>query len=110
MSYARQVGYLVSRAIEQDSEKKRQLLSALDMTPDELDKLCVGRLFLSFEEEEKLAEILGMEIPNQLNYDDAAAYQSVIHCMTAFSNPHNLDVIMDFIDSYIDAKEALSTQ
>ena len=109
MSYTRQVGYLVSQAVEQDLEKKQQLLSALNMTPDELDKLCVGRLILSFEEEDQLAEILGIEIPNQLNYD-ANAYQSVIHCMTAFSNPHNLDIIMDFIDSYIDAKEALSPQ
>ena len=109
MSYTRQVGYLVSQAVEQDLEKKQQLLSALNMTPDDLDKLCVGRLILSFEEEDQLAEILGIEIPNQLNYD-ANAYQSVIHCMTAFSNPHNLDIIMDFIDSYIDAKEALSPQ
>ena len=110
MSYTRQVGYLVSQAVEQNLEKKQLLLSALDMTPSELDKLCVGRLILSYEEEDKLAEILDINIPNQLNYDDANAYQSVIHCMTVFSNPQNLDTIMDFIDSYIDAKEALNAQ
>ena len=109
MSYTRQVGYLVGQAIEQEPEKKQLLLSSLNMTLGELERLCVGRLFLSFEEEDRLAETLGITLPSQANYD-TVAYQSVVHCMTPFSDPHNLDTIMDFIDSYIDAEEALSPQ
>lgn len=110
MSYTRQTGYLVSRAIEQHSEKRDQLLAVLGMTPEELNRLCVGRMILSFEEQDKVAEILGMSPQEFLNQSDATAYQSVVHCMTPFSNPQNLDTIMDFIDAYIDAKEILDAQ
>lgn len=109
MSYTRQVGYLVNQAIEREANKKEQLLSALNMTPDELNRLCVGRLIPTLAEEDKLAEILGLPILAQPNYD-ADAYQSVVHCMTPFSDTHNLDTIMDFIDAYIDAKEALDAE
>ena len=107
MSYTRQIGYLVSRAIEQDPAKKDQFLSVLNMTPEDLDNLCVGRLIPTLTEEDKIVEILGLHIPNRAQYD-ADAYQSVVHCMTPFSDTHNLDTIMDFIDAYIDAKETLT--
>ena len=60
-------------------------------------------------EEDKLAEILGFPILAQSGYD-TDAYQSVVHCMTPFSDTRNLDTIMDFIDAYIDAKEALDAE
>jgi len=110
MSYTRNVGYLISGAVERQPEKKTQLLSALDLSSEEFDRLCAGRLVLTFEEQDKVSEILGLTPQELLNQSDSAAYQSVVHCMTPFSNPRNLDVVMDFIDAYIDAKEGLDAQ
>ena len=52
---------------------------------------------------------MGFPILAQSGYD-TDAYQSVVHCMTPFSDTRNLDTIMDFIDAYIDAKEALDAE
>lgn len=109
MSYTRQVGYLVSQAMEREPKTRERFLSAMDMTPEELDRLRTGRLIPTLAEEDKLAEILGFPILAQSGYD-TDAYQSVFHCMTPFSDTRNLDTIMDFIDAYIDAKEALDAE
>lgn len=109
MSYTRQVGYLVSQAMEREPKTRERFLSAMDMTPEELDRLCTGRLIPTLAEEDKLAEILGFPILAQSG-QDTEAYQSVVHCMTPFSDTRNLDTIMDFIDAYIDAKEALDAE
>jgi hypothetical protein len=107
MSYARQLGYEVRRMIEQDEPKKAKLMSELRMTEDELDRLCKGRLMLTFEEQDRVERLLNMSYDQIMEQGNTLAYQSVVHCMTPFSNPKNLDIIMDFIDAYIDAKEIL---
>ena len=109
MSHTRQIGYLVSQAIEQNAEKKDQLLAALNLTSSEFDRLCTGRLMLTFEEQDLIADFLKSS-NHGLTQQNNAAYQSVVHCMTPFSNPENLDVIMDLIDAYIDVKEVISQQ
>lgn len=110
MSYARQLGYEVMRAIEQDNMYKEKLMSELRMTEDELDRLCTGRLMLTFEEQDKVEKLLNVSYDQIMGQSNTLAYQSVVHCMTPFSNPKNLDIIMDFIDAYIDAKEILEKQ
>ena len=93
--------------IEQDEMKKAKLMSELKMTEDELDRLCTGRLMLTFEEQDKVENLLNMSYDQIMEQGNTLAYQSVVHCMTSFSNLQNLDIIMDFIDAYIDAKEIL---
>jgi ribosome-binding protein aMBF1 (putative translation factor) len=107
MSYARQLGYAVRRVIEQDEATRANLMSELQMTEDELDRLCKGRLMLTFEEQEQVEQLLNMSYDQIMDQSKTQAYQSVVHCMTPFSDPENLDIIMDFIDAYIDAKEIL---
>ena len=75
MSYTRQVGYLVSQAMEREPKTRERFLSAMDMTPEELDRLRTGRLIPTLAEEDKLAEILGFPILAQSGYD-TDAYQS----------------------------------
>lgn len=108
MSYARQLGYEVKRAIEQDEAQKVKLMSALRMTEEELDRLCVGRLVLTFNEQDEVEKLLNLSHDQIMEWYNTPAYRSVVHCINPFSVPKNLDVIMDFIDAYIDAEECLT--
>lgn len=110
MSYMRQIGYLVREALNEHPEKKPLLLHELNISELDLQKLCVGRLFLSLKEQSVITHVLGISMEDMLSEDTArrkGLYQNVVHCMTPFSNRENLDQILDLFDAYIDAKEAL---
>lgn len=108
MSYAREIGFAIKQASE-DQNTKQQLCDRLGISKQELEKLYVGRLFLTGSDLDTAAGVCG--IPAEVlvgavspNYD-----ARVVDCMTAFKNRENREEILDLIDAYIDAKEALAS-
>lgn len=107
MSYAREMGFAVRQASESE-ETKRKLREGLGFSQQQLEKLYKGRLFLTGPGLLKAAEICGVPAETLVNSDTAAYDAEVVHCMSEFKDRGNREMILDLIDAYIDAKEALA--
>ena len=105
MSYARVIGFAIQQASTHHEEK---LCNVLGITPQELKKLYKGRLFVTGSDLEKIAEVCGVSVESLVEADPAAYDAQVVDCMSDFDNRENREMILDLIDAYIDAKEALA--
>lgn len=61
-----------------------------------------GRLFLSPKQIEEIAGILDLDINEIINCTDV----DPIECMGEFTKEENKDKLLDYIDRYVDLKEA----
>lgn len=107
MSFAREIGFAVQRA-STDHGVKDRLCEELGLTPQELKKLYKGRLFLTGTDLDKLVVLCGVQPETLVDADPTEYDAQVVHCMTEFKNRENREMILDLIDAYIDAKEALA--
>lgn len=105
MSYTRQIGYLVGMRTTETPGLDSKIKSALCLTDKDFLNLCAGRMFLTCKQQESLFSLLNVSFEEVRN-PVTATYLSRVHCMSTFSNTKNLDLILDLIDAYIDAKEA----
>lgn len=107
MSHARELGFAIRQRVEGNREREQQIQETLHITPYELEKLYAGRLFLTGSDIRKAASVCGVE-PRDLMEADREAYdRNVVRYMTAFQERENREKILDLIDAYIDAREAL---
>lgn len=111
MSHMRELGITLRSKTSGDQKFAEKLQANLELTPLELQRLFAGRLLLSGEQLLKTAAVCETE-PMTLLRDAHKNYQSEmekrVHCMTPFSNPQNREDVLDLIDAYIDAREALA--
>lgn len=107
MSYARERGFAIRQASDSE-EKRRKLCEELGLSPYELKRLFAGRLFLTGSGLRKAAEICRVPVEKLVHTDTPAYDAKVVHCMTEFKDRENREMILDLIDAYIDAKEALA--
>lgn len=105
MSYTRQIGYLVDMRTAETPELDSKIKNELRLTDRDFLNLCAGRLFLTCRQQESLFSMLNVSFEEVQN-PAVDAYTSRVHCMTAFSDTKNLDLVLDLIDAYVDAKEA----
>ena len=77
------------------------------ITHQELQKLYEGRLFLTGTDLQKVSKVCDVELNTLLELDRVAYQEKVVHCMTAFQNSENREMVLNLIDAYIDAREAL---
>lgn len=105
MSYAREIGFAIQQA---SKYHKEELCNTLGITPQELKKLYRGRLFLTGSELEKVAEVCGVSAESLVEAEPAQYDAQVVDCMSDFDDRENREMILDLIDAYIDAKEALA--
>lgn len=104
MSYAREIGFAIQEASINHKEK---LCDVLGITPQELKKLYRGRLFLTGSDLEKVAEVCGVSAESLVNADPAEYDAKAVDCMSDFDDREHREMILNLIDDYIDAKEAL---
>ena len=105
MSRIRELGFSIRERVSRDSEMEQQLQCALGFTHQEMKKMYDGRLFLTGMDMQKISEVCGDEL---LQAHTPSAYsERAIHCMTPFKNEDGREKILDLIDAYIDAREAL---
>ncbi len=94
MSFAQKLGFAIQQAAKAH-ESEQQICKALCLSPHELQKLYRGRLFLTGEDLDKVAELCG--VPSEI-------------LVNANLADENREMILDLIDAYIDAKEALTVR
>lgn len=90
MSRVREIGAAVYRLAVRDPEIGRQLQDTLGFTDHEMKKLYDGRLFLTGADLQKVCAVCGNELFQSADRDDGSR-----------------ETILNLIDAYIDAKEAL---
>lgn len=105
MSYAREIGFAIQKASKHHEEK---ICNVLGITPQELKKLYKGRLFVTGADLEKIAEVCGVSMDSLVRADSTEYDAQVVDCMSDFNDRENREMILDLIDAYIDAKEALA--
>lgn len=104
MSYAREIGFAVQQA---SKDHENEIISTLGITQHELKKLYKGRLLLTGADLKKIATVCNVALENLVNVDATQYDAQAVHCMSDFDNRENRETILDLIDAYIDAKEAL---
>lgn len=109
MSFVRKIGFAIQQA-SGDQETSARLCAELGISKQELQKLYKGRLFLTGADLDKVAEVCGISVEALMDTDSTDYDAQVVHCMTKFQNCENREMILDLIDAYIDAKEALATR
>ena len=107
MSHTRELGFSIHEQVANNREMEQQLQDHLCITHQELQKLYEGRLFLTGTDLQKISKVCGVELNTLLTPDRAAYNERVVHYMTAFQNSENREMVLDLIDAYIDAREAL---
>ena len=105
MSRIREIGFSIRERVSHDPEMEQQLQAALGFTPQEMKKLYDGRLFLTGADMQRVSEVCGNEVFQAQNH--SAYNEHVVHCMTPFKNENEREQILNLIDAYIDAREAL---
>lgn len=109
MSYTRQIGYLVDKKTHKTPVLREQIKGTLGLTDNEMLRLNAGRLFLNCQQQETLFSLLNVSLADVLSPKEDI-YSQRVHCMSAFSNTGNLDLVLDLIDAFIDAKESERTK
>lgn len=107
MSYTREMGFAIQQASKAHGVEDR-LSETLAITSQEVQKLFKGRLFLTGSDLEKVSALCGVSAESLVNPDLIDYDAQVVHCMTEFKDRKNREMILDLIDAYIDAKEALA--
>lgn len=107
MSHSRELGYAIQKRTAGNQGLEQRLLESLHITREELQRLYAGRLFLTGSQLRQAASVCGVE-PHELTEACREDYdRNVVRYMTAFQNRENREKILDLIDAYIDAREAL---
>ena len=107
MSHARELGFAIHERVAGSQEREQQIRETLHITPHELEKLYSGRLFLTGADLRKVASVCGVEARELTGASRERYDKTVVRYMTAFQKRENREKILDLIDAYIDAREAL---
>jgi transcriptional regulator with XRE-family HTH domain len=106
----RKMGNMISKlAIEQGIDDKG-LATQLGIDKGYIQSLYKGKMFLSHSQLEKLCKLFRVDLQELLIGDDAYYAENVVHCMTPFSDDKNREMILNFIDSYIDVYRAAKAE
>ena len=107
MNKIRSIGYTIDCLLDDNKELREPLKAKLNITENDLKRICAGRLTLSPNSLRIVSETLNYPFKDLLMISNNDSYQRKLNCRTSFSNPGNCDKILDIIDSFIDIKEAL---
>ncbi len=106
----RELGTMLYARTAGEPAQRERLRRALGLTPAELERLYAGRLFLTGDQLQAAAQVCDtrpVDLLVQARQGYAGGIERRVHCMTPFSDPRDREQILDLIDAYIDAREAL---
>jgi len=96
--------------MEEKQCTNENLAQALRLEEREVHMLYKGRLYLSQEQLTALSTFLNEDIETLMAGNDEYYEKKMVHCMTAFTNTENREMILDFIDSYQDVYKAANIE
>jgi len=106
MHAMRKFGNMIQKKVEDKKATDEQLAHVLQLEEHEVNMLYKGRLYLSREQLHALSDFLDESIDTLMNGDEEYYTKNMVHCMTDFTDINNREMILDFIDSYLDIYKA----
>jgi transcriptional regulator with XRE-family HTH domain len=97
---------MIQMQMEEKQLSNEELARVLKLEESEVHMLYKGRLYLSLEQLNALSIFLNESIDMLIEGNEEYYNKNVVHCMTAFSDNNNRELILDFIDSYMDIYKA----
>lgn len=96
----------------QNGRQLTWLAEELNCSEYEVQKMMDARIFLDREEQERVAEILGVTLEVLHQPLDDTSYEDVgcFECRGEFSTPENKKIILDLFDTYCDVQEVLAEE
>lgn len=102
MSYLRGLGKMIKTRISEQGKSIQLLAKESGYSIKDIGKIFDGRLFLSPKQIEEIANVLELNVDEIINCTDV----DPIECMGEFTKEENKDMLLDYIDRYVDLKEA----
>lgn len=104
MYHARNIGYII-HLIAEKHNKKDELCNKLGFNEHDYNRLINGRLSITPNQLQLIADILLITPKEILNYRNKNGYSRLIHYRIPYKYQKNCDEILDIIDGYIDFAE-----
>lgn len=102
MSYLRGLGKMIKTRMSEQGKSIQLLAKESGYSIKDIGKIFDGRLFLSPKQIEEIANVLELNVDEIINCTDV----DPIECMGEFTKEENKDILLDYIDRYVDLKEA----
>ena len=102
MSYLRGLGKMIKTRMSEQGKSIQLLAKESGYSIKDIGKIFDGRLFLSPKQIEEIAYVLELNVDEIINCTDV----DPIECMGEFTKEENKDMLLDYIDRYVDLKEA----
>ena len=106
MQNARMLGFYAKQRSESANYSVSDLSNALDCSEMKVKQFFSGRAFLSFEQLQKLADLLGTTVSDLMAGDSDSYETALVHCMNDFDDIANREMILDLIDDYLDIADS----
>ena len=101
MKEMRLIGNMVRKLAKESNCSDTDICNTIDCTLNQYYEFLDGRLFLSFEQLEKLAQFFKVTVDEIMTGDSDYYEKNVVHCMGEFENTDNREMILDIIDDYL---------
>lgn len=108
MKKARMLGNFVKCLADKKGLSVSELGRILGFSEERVNAFFKGRVLISFEQVKALANAFNVSIEELFVGDENCYNSTVVHCMNAFDNPDNREVILDIIDDYVDILDAVN--
>ena len=102
MSYLRGLGKMIKTRMSEQGKSIQLLAKESGYSIKDIGKIFDGRLFLSPKQIEEIANVLELNVDEIINCTDV----DPIECMGEVTKEENKDMLLDYIDRYVDLKEA----
>lgn len=96
------IGSFIKLKMMEQNKSIQSLAEESGYSTKDIGKILDGRLFLSPKQIEEIAGILDLDINEMINCIDVDSIEYV----GEFTNEENKDKLLDYIDRYVDLKEA----
>lgn len=110
MQGARMLGNYIAHLAENKGLSTSDLGKLLGCNEHQAYMLIKGRGYASFAQISLLAKELGTTVEKLLVGDKDIYAATAVHCMNSFRDEANREMILDFIDDYVDLCEAVTAQ
>lgn len=96
------IGSFIKLKMMEQNKSIQSLAKESGYSIKDIGKIFDGRLFLSPKQIEEIANVLELNVDEIINCTDV----DPIECMGEFTKEENKDMLLDYIDRYVDLKEA----
>ena len=95
------IGSFIKLKMMEQNKSIQSLAEESGYSTKDIGKIFDGRLFLSPKQIEEIANVLELDVDEIINCTDV----DPIECMGEFTKEENKDMLLDYIDRYVDLKE-----